>query len=1081
MKKYFMIFAAALIAFAACQEEMTPEINTNEGGILDYPIEMTFTADNETAAKTAISGTEVMWESDDEIKVLWSNTGNNKATAVPYNENTCAQFTTKVEEAEAYYAVHPYAATSSYVDGNIVVKVPAVQGGAFENANIAVAKANEDNAFLFRHLVGMIEFTTDKPGKVTISGAEGDVLTGTVTVTGFDENGYPQYSEDKVTDASSAIEIDVKASGTYYAAFLPSATLKCLSVKVEGSETTEYALSANQLQMARGKVIELGNIDIRFGKNMFVTASADGNGDGKTWETALTFDQMAEMLSANRNGALSDDYSDDTYKETHKTIHAAEIHDKTFHIAAGEYQTANYIRMKFAQNDAAVRVTLKGGYDPNSKGTDLSKRNITTFVTKLKGAKGATGGSGTKRVFLINHKVNLTLDGLSLTDGVGDGTYGGGAIFMDQASSTLNCLNCTIANNTSPINSGAIYVTAGTLAFTNSTFSNNTGTGDSSYGGAISAKNASLSCKGCTFSENSSVNNGGAVWMESMSKADFIDCDFTSNVCTANLAGAICLSKANPLNITGGTFRGNSAPNGGCFYNNAASTINITGTKFIDNKATAGVAGVFYCNDNSGPIINIDNAEFSGNTAAKEGSAILFRNGTWTVTNTVFKNNTSVSNGGAIYAHTGTLSLTGGSFSGNKTTSGSVGGGAIYVTTNAKLSVGGTTFSENAAQKTEGTGAGKGGAICIANTAATSHTIKNATFTANTDALAGGALFIDTKAVEIDGCTFEGNSANGHGGAVYATGAATFTVKNSTFEENVLNGDFAGGAIYSNATSTGNLISATKFISNSTKGSGGALYWSGTGGLAVDKCVFDGNKATAQGAVMKKTQGTLYFNASSFTSNDSQAERTGGVMRIEGGNTFLSNCCFYGNKTTKAQTDIVVTAGTTTVLNSTLFESDKTMACVRVYNAKSVANLYNNVLLNPNTSSNEGTVRVGYWANPGSITSPGYNYTTEWKPLVNSGVTGSITMAGTDKVVAYTDVSGDFSSASTTDGRGYYTWSKPADVAGTTAANVTAFLNGITGGNDFAAWLGTVDGLTKDIAGNNRPAEGWYPGCYQGN
>ena len=129
MKKYFMIFAAALIAFAACQEEMTPEINTNEGGILDYPIEMTFTADNETAAKTAISGTEVMWESDDEIKVLWSNTGNNKAIAEPYNENTCAQFTTKVEEAEAYYAVHPYAATSSYVDGNIVVKVPAIQGG----------------------------------------------------------------------------------------------------------------------------------------------------------------------------------------------------------------------------------------------------------------------------------------------------------------------------------------------------------------------------------------------------------------------------------------------------------------------------------------------------------------------------------------------------------------------------------------------------------------------------------------------------------------------------------------------------------------------------------------------------------------------------------------------------------------------------------------------------------------------------------------------------------------------------------------------------------------------------------------
>ena len=521
MKKYFMIFAAAFTTFAACQEEMTPEINTNEDGIKDYPVEMTFNASNEVGTKTVINGVSITWEDEDEIKVLWSNTGSNKAIAEPYDENSCAQFKTKVEEADVYYAVHPYASSSSYVDGNIVVKVPSVQGGAFENANIAVAKADSDNAFLFRHLVGMIEFTTDTPGKVTISGAEGDVLTGTVTVTGFDENGYPEYNEDKVTDASSVIEIDVKASGTYYAAFLPSATLKCLSVKVEGSEATEYALSANQLNMARGKVIELGNIDIRFGKNLFVTASADGNGDGKTWETALTFDQMAEMLSANRDGALSDDYSDDTYKETHKTIHAAEIHDKTFHIAAGEYQTANYIRIKFAQNDTPVKVTLKGGYDPNSKGTDLSKRNIATYVTNLKGAEGASGGSGTKRVFLINEKVNLTLDGLSLTDGIGDGTHGGGAIFMDQASSTLTCKQCTIENNESPINGGAVYVTAGTLVFTNSTFSNNIGTGTNSYGGALYVKNGSLTCTGCTFSENSSVNNGGAVWLNAMSKADF--------------------------------------------------------------------------------------------------------------------------------------------------------------------------------------------------------------------------------------------------------------------------------------------------------------------------------------------------------------------------------------------------------------------------------------------------------------------------------------------------------------------------------------------------------------------------------
>ena len=1037
MKKYFMIFAASLTVFAACQEEMapeintevTPEINTNEDGILNYPIDITFVASNEAGTKTVINGEFITWESDDEIKVLWSNTGSNKAIASPYNENSCAQFTTKVEEADAYYAVHPYATTSSYVDGNIVVKVPSVQGGVFENANIAVAKANEDNVFLFRHLVGMIEFTTDTPGKVTISGAEDDILTGTVSVTGFDENGYPQYSEDKVTDSSSVIEIDVKSAGTYYAAFLPSATLKCLSVKVEGSESTEYALSANQLQMARGKVIELGNIDTKFGKHLFVSASADGNGDGKTWETALTFDQMAKMLSANRNGALSAEIpSDDVYKETHKIVHAAEIHGKTFHIAAGEYQTANYIRMKFDQNETPVKVTLKGGYDPNSKGTDLSRRNVATYVTKVKGAAGAEGGSATKRVFLINHKVDLTLDGMSLTDGFGDSTFGGGSVFMDQASSNLTCVNCTISNNTSPINSGAIYATAGTLVFKGCTFSKNTGTEGNSFGGAIYAKNASLTCTGCTFSENSSVNNGGAVWLNAMSKADFTDCDFISNVCTKNLAGAICLSGANPLTITGGTFKGNSAPNGGCFYNNATSTINITGVKFTDNVATTGVGGVFY-NNTSGHVINIKDSEFNSNTAATEGGAIFFKNGKWTVSNTTFKNNTAISNGGAIYAHTGSITIQDGSyFEANETTAGSVGGGAVYVTTNAIISVTGSTFRSNMANGSykDANNADvhrKGGAIAIANSAGAAHVINSTSFVSNQSGW-GGGVFVSEKQLDVADCNFDKNTSSNRGGALYGEGA--------------------------------NLL------------------------LRINKTHFSAN-ASVQGAAIRTTNGQLYMNACTVTDNKPSNNNTGGVLYL-GKTSFINNCCFYDNDNTAAQwvSDIVLNTSATTILNSTVVEKASNVTGIRTYNTSATAptNLYNNTIL-----CGHDNVGVGWgdgsW---GAVISGGYNYTGPWVVKYTGSKEGAVaTTIATDKTVTPSSVFDNFTLTNNVDGRNWYTWSKPEDVAGTTAANVTTFLNGITGGSDFAAWLGTVDGLTKDIAGNSRPETGWYPGCYQGN
>ena len=401
MKKLAIIVTAALVAFAACQEEMAPDTITGNDGndqIVEYPEEIIFTAENEAAAKTVVSGEVVMWEEEDAIKVLWSETGSNMAVAEPYNNNLSAKFTTRVETAEAYYAVHPYAAESSFVDGNVVVKVPAVQGGAFEDANIAIAKADNDNAFLFRHLVGMIEFTTDTPGKVTISGAEGDVLTGTVTVTGFDDQGRPQYNEDKVTDASSVIEIDVKASGTYYAAFLPSATLKYLSIKV--GEAAEYALSGNQLQMARGKVWELGNITERLGRDYFVKADADGNGDGKTWETAFTYQQMANFVAANcpevsgvagtntdvaASGFDPANMSADEYRTWNNTERAAKLNGVTFHMAAGAHKSSAYLRISFPERGSAVKMTFKGGYPSTASGRDLSGRDPETNVTIIDG------------------------------------------------------------------------------------------------------------------------------------------------------------------------------------------------------------------------------------------------------------------------------------------------------------------------------------------------------------------------------------------------------------------------------------------------------------------------------------------------------------------------------------------------------------------------------------------------------------------------------------------------------------------------------------------------------------------------
>ena len=1025
--KFFSLAALLLTLTLSCgKEEPTNGSSGNPaGGETDKPEvlptlnkgEIAFRASGEFFYNEDSDDTDgVMSCFEDGAKASIFTVGNKAPIEVQaVNTVTNSYFVTTAEASKTYYAVYPSSVPHQFESGqqsvSMSVTIPQEQDGSLSAASISVASSTGEDACMdFRNICGLLKFSTTSQNikSVTFRGTDNEDIIGTVSVSGFDpETGEPIFGGISQTSKEAKLNVEGR-KGVFYVALLPGLTLEngfyASFEMMPQAEIIHDAVSSYSMTLTRSGLKDLGEIlDYIPQLDWFVTETGGAQlQDGKSWETAISGEQMFQMLACNRpdesgSGNLSTDITSEANKENfadylkvHNTKHVQQLDGVTFHIAQGEYSSKNYVRVSFPELERKVRITLRGGYNPQSVGKDLTSRDIAQYPTVLK----APSGSGTARMFFLQRWLDMTIEGLTFTGGMGDSSIGGGAILLNETSTSsilikdcifnknnsssfggavtgandvgqISFVGCVFSDNSAAKSGGAIRITGGTWNFTDCTFSGNKGTTADSFGGVMYVKGADLQCYNCEFSENSAVNNGGAIWLNAMSKADFIDCDFLSNECTENLAGAICLSGANPLNITGGLFRANkAAKGGGCFYNNAASTINISGTKFTENKSTSVGGGVFYCNNTAGPKICISDAEFTANEATGKGGSIYCLAGEWNIT----------------------------------------------------------------------------------------------------------------------GTTFDGNIASDHGGALHSTGStAVFTIDGSVIRNNSVTGSAAGGAIYSNATTKGNTVSNTIFESNSTLTNGGALYWSGSGSLAVDKCMFDGNIAPSQGAVIKKTQGTLYFNATSFTSNDSQAERTGGVLRLEGGNTFLNNCCFYGNATTKAQTDIVVSGGTTTVLNSTLIESDKTMACIRVYNAAAVANLYNNVLLNPNTSSNEGTVRVGYWANPGSITSPGYNYTTEWKPLVNSGVTGTVTMAGTDNVVSYANVSGNFTSASTTDGRGYYIWSKPADVTGTSAANVTAFLNGITGGSDFATWLGTVDGLTKDIAGNSRPATGWYPGCYQVN
>ena len=249
MKKIFYMVFAVLVSVTACQKEFDDSPQTK----------VTFTAKSESGTKTILNNISVLWQSNDAIKVFTSTGQSATSTAKPFAANTCAKFDVDIAASDAYYAVYPYSAEAEFSDGVITVNVPQTQSGKFADVNFTIAKATADNELNFKHLVAYVEFTVDKPGIVEIFGSAGDVLTGQVCVTGFDDF-VPVYS---VQNGKTSVRIDAAASGTYYVALLPEAHLKSLSVTHTDGTKVSTAMSSNQIMMKRGKLYSIGNITDR--------------------------------------------------------------------------------------------------------------------------------------------------------------------------------------------------------------------------------------------------------------------------------------------------------------------------------------------------------------------------------------------------------------------------------------------------------------------------------------------------------------------------------------------------------------------------------------------------------------------------------------------------------------------------------------------------------------------------------------------------------------------------------------------------------------------------------------------------
>ena len=171
-----------------------------------------------------------------------------------------------------------------------------------------------------------------------------------------------------------------------------------------------------------------------------------------------------------------------------------------------------------------------------------------------------------------------------------------------------------------------------------------------------------------------------------------------------------------------------------------------------------------------------------------------------------------------------------------------------------------------------------------------SGTISNCVFRGNrATSTEGGALSLRQNSKVID-CTFEDNSAVGHGGAVYSGAADN-------------NGNGGKGGVFTRC----------RFTGNRSDNSGGAVYEAHNdpdGPLVFRDCSFSNNYATvAGGAIFGGTFSNCTFFANSCGAGDSSKDERGGAVYLRtAGPGGLVNCTFTSNHFTKVASSKTVGA-----------------------------------------------------------------------------------------------------------------------------------------------------------------------------
>ena len=240
----------------------------------------------------------------------------------------------------------------------------------------------------------------------------------------------------------------------------------------------------------------------------FVKPVVSGNGNGLSWENAMGMADFLKMIrQKNGTQAESDENADN-------------VDDRDFYFIGGTY-SAEDIKVEYSGYGSRVQFRVHGGYDPASKGTDISSRNAETVFD----------GSGSKRFLTLGNQTEPTFDGITFANLKSNSE---GCILLAAGGSgdaRVNFTNCTFRKCTGSGGQNPILMVRKGLAKLN----NVTFDGCRADGGVrglirLAQKESRVYLNACTFINNT-FGGGGFGLLVHLN-------EFGGNVCIHNVTFA---------------------------------------------------------------------------------------------------------------------------------------------------------------------------------------------------------------------------------------------------------------------------------------------------------------------------------------------------------------------------------------------------------------------------------------------------------------------------------------------------------------------------------------------------------------